>query len=72
MHTGASRFTARLNACKGALDRQNQPNVRAQPVFAAVPRLTALPEREAVNHPAGEEEQSFLQLYMKAFAAARR
>lgn len=70
--TRSNRFTDRLNACKGALDRQNQPNVRMQPVFATVPKLTALPEREAGNHPAGEEEQSFLQLYMKAFAAARR
>jgi len=68
----SSRFTDRLNALKGSLDRENQPQAHAQPVYAAVPKLTALPEREAGNHPAGEEEQSFLQLYMKAFAAARK
>ena len=70
--TRSSRFTDRLNARKGALDRENQPNAHAQAVIAAVPELTALPEREAGNHPAVREEQSFLQLYMKAFAAARR
>jgi len=68
----SSRFTDRLNARKGALVRENQPDAQAQPVFAAVPKFTALPEREAGNHPAGEQGQSFLQLYMKAFAAARQ
>lgn len=64
----ASRFTDRMSACKGIFDRQTQ----VPPNFKAMPALTGLPPREAGNHPAGDENQSFLQLYMKAFAAARK
>lgn len=65
----SSRFTDRLNALKGALDRENQPNA---PAIMSAPKLTAMPVREAGNHPTGKEGESFLQLYMKAFSAARK
>lgn len=64
----STRFMQRLNARKGIFDRDLQP----QPELAHVPPVAEMPVREAGNHPAEDGSESFLQLYMKAFTAARK
>lgn len=71
----SSRFVERISACKVTFDREGQPRTFHQQLLASITGGVAelhQREREADNQPNGEESQSFLQLYMKAFAAARQ
>lgn len=70
-HARSSRFTDRMSACKGLFDRGETPMSGHEALPACANNVTELPVKAVGRQAAHAGGESFLQMYMKAFAAAR-